>query len=498
MGETPNGRAAGAAQGTGGRTLPPLPTRLKIGYAAGALLDGIATQGINVFLFFYVTTVVGVPPALAGVALAAGLVVDAMIDPLIGSLSDGWHSRFGRRLPFMLVGLPGTIAFLIMIFSLPAGWTHAAVFAWLTVLSIGLRVSISLFLLPYNAVGAELSDDYAERSSIAVWRWGMAMVGALAAIVLGFGVFLNGPGGLARQAGYTPLAISLAAIAGVGALIGMRALLAMPERQHPPLPHVGRVLRRLPGELREIFRNQSFRVLFLGALLMFTSLAIHGTLGLHANTYFWRMSPSQIQSVTLALFSGLLLGAPFAGPMLKRLEKRTVLLIGMVGLALATSLPTTLRLVGLFPFEGRALVAVLAGAVFIGGALMATAAISFASMMADAADEHEHLFGARREGLYFAGWAFATKAAAGLGSLVAGVALQAVGFRSAGEATVAQLGADTVTWIGIINGPGAGLLALGAASTCLFYRLDAKKHAGILRDLDRQRLVALAPGAIAA
>lgn len=483
-----SGRGAVA---TAGRGMTPLTMVPKLGYAAGALLDGIASQGVSIFLFFYVTTVAGLSAALAGVALAAGLVVDAVVDPLIGSLSDGWQSRFGRRLPFMMIGLPGTALFLVLIFALPVGWSQLALFAWLTTLSIGLRISISLFLLPYNAVGAELSDDYAERSSIAMWRWGFAMLGALVAIVLGFGVFLSGAGGLARRSGYLPLALSMALVAAIGAVIGMRALASMRHRQHPPLIDTGRIHHRLAAEVGEIFRNQSFRTLFVGALLLFTSLAIHSTLGIHANTYFWRMTAGQMQMVTLSLFGGLLLGAPLAAPMLARMEKRTVLLIGMIGLALSTSLPTALRLIGLFPFEGETLVLVLSGSVLIGGVLMAAAAIAFASMMADAADEHEHLFGARREGLYFAGWAFATKASAGIGSLVSGIALQAIGFRSAGGGAV-HLAPDTVMWIGIINGPGAGLLALAAASTCFFYRLDATRHAGILRDLDARRVTVTA------
>ena len=104
-----------------GRGLPLLSTGRKIGYAAGAALDGIATQAINIFLFFYATAVCGLPAALVGVALAAGLVVDAIVDPLIGSFSDGLRSRFGRRLPFMAVGVPGTMLFLALLFSLPRG-----------------------------------------------------------------------------------------------------------------------------------------------------------------------------------------------------------------------------------------------------------------------------------------------------------------------------------------------------------------------------------------
>lgn len=491
----------GTAVSAGGRRMPPLRFGLKLGYAAGALLDGVGTQAVSIFLFFYVTAVCGVPAALAGVALAAGLVVDGLVDPLIGSTSDSWHSRWGRRVPFMLVGLPGTMLFLTLIFALPSGLGGGALFAWLTLLSIGLRVSMSLFLLPFNAVGAELSDDYAERSSIAAWRWGFAMIGALIVIVMGFGVFMGGEGGLSRRASYLPFAVTVAIVAGLGALIAIRALLGTRDRQHPAPATTGSVHTRLFREMGEVFRNQSFRTLFVGALLLFTSLSIHATLGLHANNYFWRMTPAQIQSVTLALFVGLLLGAPLAGPVLKRLEKRTVLLIGMVGLALAFSVPATLRLFGVFPFTGATLAAILSAAVFGGGMLMAMAAIAFASMMADAADEHEHLFGARREGLYFAGWAFASKAATGFGALASGVALQVIGFPSgASAAAVKALPPRTADMIGLAYGPGASLLALGAAAICFGYRLDARKHAGIRAELDaRHAAAALAAGvAIAA
>ena len=474
-----------------GRALPPLRVRAKIAYAAGAMLDGVATQAVNIFLFFYATAVCGLPAALVGVALAAGLVVDAVVDPLIGSFSDGLRSRYGRRLPFMAFGVPGTILFLALIFALPVGWSVPALFVWLTFLSIGLRTSISLFLLPYNAVGAELSDDYSERSSIAAWRWGFGMLGAVLTVALGFGVFLGGPEGLAQRSAYLPFALTLGLLVAVGAAVAMRALVRMPERQYPPASRVSGRDANLLRQVGELFRNRSFRALFAGALLLFTSAAIHSTLGIHANTYFWGMNPSQIQIVTLALFLGLLCGAPLATPMLRFMEKRTVLILGVLGLGSAFAMPPSLRLMGVLPQTAQPPVALLAIVVFIGGALMATAAIAFASMMADAADEHEYLFGARREGLYFAGWAFASKAAGGFGSLVAGAALQLIGFPGGstahGSAAALRLSPETVRMIGAIYGPGTGLLALCAALICLFYRLDAKSHRRILDELAERR-----------
>jgi GPH family glycoside/pentoside/hexuronide:cation symporter len=141
---------------------------------------------------------------------------------------------------------------------------------------------------------------------------------------------------------------------------------------------------------------------------------------------------------------------------------------------------------------------ILSGIVFVGGVLMAAAAIAFASMMADAADEHEHLFGARREGLYFAGWAFASKAAAGAGALIAGMVLQLIAFPTdiaAHGGTAAVLPDATIYWLGFFYGPGAGVLYLGSIVASFLYRLDAKGHAAIMRDLDQRRATTIAGAA---
>jgi GPH family glycoside/pentoside/hexuronide:cation symporter len=483
----------------GGRGLSRLGLGQKIAYGTGSMVEGITTQAIGLFLFFYATAVCGLPSALAGLALAVGLVVDAIVDPLIGSTSDGWHSKLGRRLPFMLVGFPIAAVSLILLFSLPEGFSHTGLFLWLSFISIVLRIALSLFLLPYNAAGAELSDDYAERSSIAAWRWGAQMVAGLTVVVLGFGVFFSGEGGLSRRAAYAPFGEVLAAALVAVALIASRAVYVTRDRQHSA-PHVGqRRHLRFAAEIAEMFKSQSFRVIFIGSMILFTGLSINFTLSIHANKYFWGLNTQQIQTVTMALFIGLIFGAPLAGPMLKVMQKRTVLIIGEVGLGLAYATPVVLRLMGLFPFTGGKLAMILAGVMFAGGVLMAAAAIAFASMMADAADEHEFLFGARREGLYFAGWSFALKAAAGLGSLFAGVGLQFIGFDSASQAggATVKVAPQTVEWLGVLFGIGSGALALVAASLCLLYRLTSHKHGAILLELEARRTLSDTPLPIA-
>ncbi len=471
----------------------PLPLGQKLAYSTGSVAESIVSGALNVFLLFYVTVVCGLPGGLAGLALAAGLVVDAIADPILGSISDGWRSRFGRRLPMMAVGLPLILISFVGIFSLPQSLGQTGLFLVLTALSILLRCALSVFNLPYLAVGAELSDDYAERSSITTWRWGLATVGGVIAIAAGFAVFFKGEGGTAVREAYQPYALAMSVAVIIAALVAMAAVYATRERQHPPPADVRPLLGRLGPELLEVFRNPSFRVLFISALLMFIAQGVTTVLGLHANTYFWRLDGGQIQLVTIAFFAGLLAGAPLVGPLVGRMEKRTAFFIGAGGLIAAQAVPAMLKLLGLLPFEGQALAYALAANQAVAGMLMTMAAIALIAMLADAADEHEHLFGARREALYFAGWAFAGKAANGVGALVAGLVLQLINFPSGAAATaqaLAALPASASAWLGLAYGPGAAALSLIGLGVLSLYRLDRGAHAQIMTDLATRRGVA--------
>jgi len=467
-----------------------LPAGVIAAYAAGAGVDGGVSNALNVFVLFYLTAVCGMPGAVAGAALGIGLAADAVADPLLGALSDGWRSRLGRRLPMMLCGLPLVLAAVPAIFSLPAMLAGDVRVAVLVLLSAGLRIGVSMVNLPYLAVGAELSEDHRERARLMTWRWTGGMAGALLAIGLGFGVYFAGPGGLAKADAYPSFAVGLdLLVLGVAAL-AIWAIFVTRDRQHLPNPRRG--LRGLAADFREVFASRSFRVLFAGAILFFLSQGVTLSLSLHANRFFWRLESGQIHLVTMAFFIGLLLGAPAVGPLVARMENRTALFLGIGGLLMTQAGPAALRLIGLLPLTGGPLSWGLSVNAALGGTLMSMAAIAFMSMMADAADEHEHRFGTRREGLYFAGWAFAGKAAHGAGAFLSGVVLQAIGFPAGAAADIApdSLAPGTVTALGFFAGPGAAALALAGTSVLMWYRLDRATHRGLLAEVQTRRAAA--------
>ena len=463
----------------------PLPLRLALPYSAGQVVDSALTNALGTFLLFYVTAVCGLGPGLAGVALGIGLVLDAVLDPVIGSVSDSLTSRLGRRLPFMLIGLPLTTVAFILIFSIPKGLTQPELFAWVALLSIAIRASESLFNLPFQAVGAELTDDHAGRGALMAWKFGVGTAGGIAVVALGFGVFFTGDNGLSRHESYFPFAVSSSLVFLLAGLLACWSVFVTQDRQHPPTTTEKGFLRRFRLEVAELLRNRSFLTLFACSVLFFSGLGVAGSLGLHLGTFFWRFSASQMQEWTLAVPVGFFLGVPLAAIVVKIMEKRTALVIGMAFVGFGVSLPPVLRVYGLLPLDGGALSTLLIGTNFATGAVAALAGISIAAMLADAIDEHEYLFNARREGLFFAALTFAAKASAGVGSLVAGLVLQAIDFPS-GVTKLEQasnLPQHTIDLLGLFAGPISGSFFFGSAVACTLYRLDSKKHSAILRSL---------------
>ncbi len=167
-----------------------VPASTKIVYGLGQAAEGLKNTAFGLFLLFYYNQVLGLPGTLAGLALGISLVFDAFFDPLVGSISDNFRSKYGRRHPFMYAAiLPMAVGFYLL-FSPPVqgDW---ALFAWLFVFATLTRGGMALFHVPHIALGAELSDDFEERTSIVGVRQFLATFGGLLAIGIGFGVFFK-------------------------------------------------------------------------------------------------------------------------------------------------------------------------------------------------------------------------------------------------------------------------------------------------------------------
>lgn len=161
--------ASAAANATAPEDRVPIPQ--KIGYGLGTVLDmwghwlypTLVNQVFNIGL--------GLSPALASTAIMLNRVFDAFSDPFFGWWSDNTRTRFGRRRPFMLVGSLIAGICLPLLFWVHPGWSQSAYF-WFMVISSAIYIPVmSCFYMPYVSLGAELTPDYHERTSVQSYKY---------------------------------------------------------------------------------------------------------------------------------------------------------------------------------------------------------------------------------------------------------------------------------------------------------------------------------------
>ena len=461
------------------------PVFVKLAYGLG---QGVQTGGFDTaigFIFFYYSAVLGVSGILVGAALAISLAFDAVVDPLVGSWSDNIASRLGRRLPLMILAAPFIVLSVGLLFAPPSGLGEGGLFVWLTVMSVAARSAMSLFNVPYIALGAELSTDYAVRTNVVMFRVVAGLLVSVAITAIGYSVFFA-QGGLQRPDTYPGFGWMVSGILLVCMTLCVLGIYRFAARLPQPPRITSSLWQRLPGEVKEIFANRSFRLLFISAVVLYSALGLNASLNQHAFVFVWHIRSENIQFIGYAFLLGILLGSAAAPQCQRVLEKKSVVIIGF-GLLIANWLVLQGgQLTGLYLPLGDAALLPMQINSFVAGIGLGLVAVSYPSLMADAADEHEYLFGRRREGLYFAGLGFANKAASGLGVMVAGLALNLIHFPKspAGHADIA-LPQAMQSMLVMIWGPIAAVIAVAALLIFMGYGINRQRHDQIVKALGR-------------
>ena len=483
-----------------------LPLSVKLFYGLGQLAEGIKNLAFSIFLLFYYNQVLGLPGWMSGLAVGIALVFDAVTDPLAGSLSDRTISPLGRRHPFMYASIVPLALGFYLLFTPPAGLGQWQLFGWMLSFAILTRAGMTLFHVPHLSLGAELTDDFDERTSVVSTRQVFSTLGSAVVIFLGFGVFFVAtetyPKGQFNVEQYSPFALAMAIV--MAASIGLSALgtqaraktlsQASPSAERFSLAATFRLLLR---ELLEALSNASFRWLFLGVLLIFLMVGVEAALGLHINTFFWELSERGNQLYYAAALVGLIVGAFFTRALNERFDKKPCIMWGAGGWAFCQFAMVTLRLLDVLPANSTSeLVGILVAFKFVQGLFVAQALITFGSMVADIVDEHQLTSGRRQEGIFFAAVSFSSKCATGLGSALAGFAVSIIGLPAGqngevGGALVA-VAPSTIMQLGVFFGPGVSGLAVLSLWCISHHSLDRARHAAVQRQLAMREITSAA------
>ena len=153
-----------------------LPILTKVSYSLGTAVDMWGLWLYPAVAFAVFNLYLGVQPWLVGLALTLIRVWDAIVDPLVGWLSDNLRSKYGRRRPFILIGGILSGLCLPILFLVSPSWVEiqflgVSVVFWYMIVSTMFYIPIiSAFTVPYYSLGAEMSPDYEERTSIMSYR----------------------------------------------------------------------------------------------------------------------------------------------------------------------------------------------------------------------------------------------------------------------------------------------------------------------------------------
>ncbi|MFN7142317.1 MAG: MFS transporter [Myxococcota bacterium] len=458
--------------------------RTKLAYGVGEMAKGVEDGATNLFVLFFFSQVLGLPGWVVGVAMGVSLVIDAITDPMMGSWSDGFRHRWGRRHPFLLwSALPVGVSFALLF--MPPAWGPMGVAAWVTTWLILHRLALTVFLVPHMALGAELSDDYDERTRIAGIRVFFTYLGAAVLVAAGRRFFFAPsaafPDGQLDPAAYPRMGLVFGAFMVLVILLTTfgtwRRIPSLPQGAPNPPPLT---VRRFVAEQREALSNPAFATVVASLLLFFVARGTALALDLYVGTYFWGLGSDAVALPGLALL-GLLVGAPLVGAGAKRVDKRHLFVGGMALYAALTMLPPLLQVLGVFP-SGAAFRPALFGTLFVSGIVGAVAVVAAGSMLADIVDAHELATGERREGVFFGALSFARKAATGVGTILGGAFLSAIAFPA--QAAPGTVDPWLVNALGLCAGPATAVFGIAGVWLASRYRADREAHAAIRAALE--------------
>lgn len=437
-----------------------LSTRHKVGYAVGSVGTGGFSTVPGLLLLYYLTDELGVAAAAAGLVVLLPKAWDVVLNPFVGSWSDRTTSRYGARVPWMIRGallLP--VAFAAMFWA-PSALSGAGAAIWVAGCFLLAATGFAFFQVPYIAQPAEITDDYAERTSLMTWR--IAFL-TLAILVFGAGAPELVKAGGDGLAGYRVMGVICGALFLLGFGVAILATRNLPTLLRAE-PTGG-----LRDQLRAVGENRDFRVLFAAFVIqaLGTSTALAGAA--YVAEYLLGS-----KGMTTVLFVALVAPAILLVPVWRLFAVRRgkkagfrwatlLFLAGAVVMAFAGRIPTWLLLVGV----------AVAGTGYAGQQLFPLA------MLPDTIEADALRTGGLRSGVFTGVWTAGETLGFALGPFLFAMVLALGGFVASTSGTTAEQPESALVAIGLGFGALPALLMLASLPVLRRYTLTEQDLAAL-------------------
>jgi GPH family glycoside/pentoside/hexuronide:cation symporter len=246
-----------------------LPVSTYVGYGVGQVGGQILRDTPALILPIYMTTVLGMEAALAGIVIIIAKLWVVLADPVAGILSDRSQTRWGRRRPFILAGgLVAALSF-VLLFVGPDTDRQITLFLYMTAIYLLLNTGYSLYSVPYLTMASEMSDDPNERTTLLSFRNGCLAIGLIVggALAPKIVAWVAGGGGTPRD-GYEVMGLVL------GGVIAASALWVFFGTARAPARAATQLTLSLREQLRVAWANKPFVVLIVANIVQYISAGI--------------------------------------------------------------------------------------------------------------------------------------------------------------------------------------------------------------------------------
>lgn len=455
-----------------------LSVKEKIGYAMGDVASNLFWMVFVFFGMYFYTDVFGLSAAAVGTMFGVTRLVDAIIEPSIGLLSDRTRTRWGQFRPYLLwVAVPFGVIGALTFFTPNISYSGKVTYAWVTYFLVG--VVYSLINLPYSSLMGVISSDPDERTSVSSYRFiGAYSAGLLVNLVtLKLVTFLGGGKEQAQQ--QTGFAITMGIYAVVAMGLFFVTFASTKQRVAPSKTQETSLVR----DLGDVVTNVPWLILFFLGIFTLSSVSIRGAViayyfkyyvGENGHLFGMKLGVETLTGAFLVLGSvATIIGVPVTAPLARKIGKRLayIVLMGIAGVLT----------IAYYYLDPSSLLAMFVLQFFVNFFMGPTAALVF-SMYTDAADYAEWKTGRRATGLIMSASSLAQKLGWTMGGIIGGTLLAAFGYVANQTQTPKALHGILLmaSWI-----PAAG--ALLASIAVFVYPLNDQRMKQITADLTARR-----------
>jgi sugar (glycoside-pentoside-hexuronide) transporter len=415
---------------------------------------------VSLYLMKFATDELLISPVAMGIIFGISRIWDAVTDPFVGYFSDRTSLSAGRRRPWILFAVLPVVLTFYMMWNPPASLDAFGTVIWMAFAIILFYTAMTAFSVPHTSLGAELSDNYHERTKIFGLRHMLWNTGSLLALLAMHQ--------LVTRVDVREVAFDITVIAGVvtAALI-VWMFFTVRERAD----FQGRGENNPMVAFGDVIRNKHARLLLIVFLVESLGGATIGILTPYIAEYIVGR-PEKLAIYILYYLVPSVLSVPLWLPISRLIGKKRLWIFSMI--------VTGLGFGGMFFLDenGDTLISILAVVCGLGAG---SGAVVAPSIQADVIDFDEYNSGKRKEGAYFATWNFVFKTATGLTLMLTGFVLGLSGFVPNVEQTPqAKLALLTLYAIFPL------VCYLSAALVFTRFGLDEKEHTRIRRALDQR------------